>query len=174
MPSPSKSLNAPEQNELQPSPQAHQPADCSKRLTWYTSAKMTTAIATHFRGIGFFSIRSFLSGSFTTSSGLVDGHQRTSDLGGSRCHCNAGILQRGNLGFRTSTAPGNDGSRMPHSTPRRSRGACNERSNGFVHVLFDVGSRSLLCGSTNLSDHDNRIRLRIFIKKFDHIEVTST
>ena len=58
---------------------------------------------------------------------------------------------------------------MAHSLSRRG-GTCDEARNGLDHILFDPCCRILFGSTANLTDHDDRIGIRILVEGLQAVD----
>src|SRR5262249_29569323 len=71
---------------------------------------------------------------------------------------------------RSSLPAGNDGTRMAHSPARRRRLSADEADYWLLHVSFDVCRRFFFRRSSDLTNHDNGVGLRIFVEETNDID----
>ena len=60
---------------------------------------------------------------------------------------------------------------MAHGPAFGCRSACDESSDWLSDVLLDVGARFFFSAATNFTDHDDRVRVRIFVEQAHSIEL---
>src|SRR5580700_10415702 len=86
-----------------------------------------------------------------------------------RTHSNAGVFHRRDFVFSLPAASGNDRARVTHASSRRSGLPGDESDDGLLHVGLDIRSRGLLRGAANLADHDDGVRVSVFIKETNRV-----
>ena len=67
-------------------------------------------------------------------------------------------------------AAGDDRTRVPHAASGRSRLASDEAHHGLLDVGGDVLGRALFGVATDLTDHDDRVGLGVFVEGLEHID----
>src|SRR5579863_3377367 len=95
-----------------------------------------------------------------------------SDFGRSRANGDSRGLHRRDLVFRFAAATRNDRSRVTHA-PSRRRGLAGDKSNyRLLDVLFNISRGAFFGVSTNFTNHDDRVGVRILVEQPDCVRVS--
>ena len=98
------------------------------------------------------------------------GFQRFADIGQAANGLHASGFQRGEFLIRRTFTTGNDGARVTHTFAFRRGHAGDVADNRFGHVIFDVSGRFFFRATADLTDHDDRFGLRIFLEQLQDID----
>src|SRR5438034_10739009 len=80
-------------------------------------------------------------------------------------------LEGGDFCRSSSFSAADNRAGMAHSTARRSGCPGDKTSDRFLAVLLDPFRGFFLSGTSNLSNHNYTMRIRIGISHFDHVQV---
>ena len=87
---------------------------------------------------------------------------------------NARSFESGDLCCSRAPAAADNGASMTHSPSRRSRSAGDKASDGLAAVRMDPLRGFFFRRPSDLTDHDDPVRLRIVVKHFYDIEMGSS
>src|SRR5690606_23227617 len=85
-----------------------------------------------------------------------------------------GILQRGELLVCSALATGDDGTGVAHAFAGRRGDASDVGHHRFGHIGLDEGSRFFLGAAADLTDHDDRFGLRVFLEQLEDVDEVGT
>src|SRR5690606_28151483 len=81
-----------------------------------------------------------------------------------------GVLQGGELLVRGALATGDDGASVAHALACRRGNTGDVGNDRLGDVGLDVGRGLFLGGTTDLTDHDDRFGLRVFLEQLEDID----